>query len=258
VPILTVIDQAPIGRSPRSTPATYVGAWDAIRALYASLPLSVERGWSVGRFSFNGGAGACTHCGGHGQLQIEMHFISDVWVRCEHCQGRRFDRSTLDVRWKGHSIADVLDMRVDAAAELFSAQRKIARGLRALHDVGLGYLRLGQSSTTLSGGEAQRVKLAIGLMERVGDTPRVFVLDEPTTGLHLADVEKLVAVLDRLVDEGQTVVVVEHHLDVIRHADWVIDLGPEAGEGGGHIVAEGTPEAISRVADSHTGRALRR
>jgi excinuclease ABC subunit A len=187
-----------------------------------------------------------------------MHFISDVWVRCEHCQGRRFDRSTLDVRWKGHSIADVLDMRVDAAAELFSAQRKIARGLRALHDVGLGYLRLGQSSTTLSGGEAQRVKLAIGLMERVGDTPRVFVLDEPTTGLHLADVEKLVAVLDRLVDEGQTVVVVEHHLDVIRHADWVIDLGPEAGEGGGHIVAEGTPEAISRVADSHTGRALRR
>ncbi len=257
VPVLTVIDQSPIGRSPRSTPATYVGAWDAVRALYASLPLAVERGWSAGRFSFNGGPGACTHCGGHGQLQIEMHFISDVWVRCEHCQGRRFDRSTLDVRWKGHSIADVLDMRVDAAVELFAAQRKIARGLRALNDVGLGYLRLGQSSTTLSGGEAQRVKLAIGLMERGGESPRVFVLDEPTTGLHLADVERLVAVLDRFVDEGQTVVVVEHHLDVIRHADWVIDLGPEAGAGGGRIVAEGPPEAIAAVQASHTGRALR-
>ncbi len=257
LPVLTVINQSPIGRSPRSTPATYVGAWDAVRALYASLPLSVERGWTAGRFSFNGGAGACAHCGGHGQLQIEMHFISDVWVSCEHCQGRRFDRSTLDVRWKGQTVADVLDMRVDAALALFGAHKKIARGLRALDDVGLGYLRLGQSSTTLSGGEAQRVKLAIGLMERGGDSPRVFVLDEPTTGLHLADVEKLLAVLDRFVNEGQTVIVVEHHLDVIRHADWVLDLGPEAGAGGGRLVAVGTPEAIKQVEASHTGRALR-
>jgi excinuclease ABC subunit A len=258
LPVLTVIDQSPVGRSPRSTPATYVGAWDAVRALFAALPLSVERGWTAGRFSFNGRTGACTHCGGHGQLQIEMHFISDVWVRCEACQGRRFDRGTLDVRWKGHSIADVLDMRVDAALDLFTAQRKIARGLRALADVGLGYLRLGQSSTTLSGGEAQRVKLAIGLMERAIEAPRVFVLDEPTTGLHLADVERLLAVLDRLVDEGQTVVVVEHHLDVIRHADWVLDLGPEAGADGGKIVAVGPPEVIAAAEGSHTGRALRR
>lgn len=162
-----------------------------------------------------------------------MHFLSDVWVKCDHCQGRRFDRATLDVRWKGLSIADVLELRVDAAAELFAAQRKISRGLRALADVGLGYLRLGQAATTLSGGEAQRIKLALGLMEKPGDSGRVYVLDEPTTGLHLADVETLVAVLDRLVDNGHTVVVIEHHVDVIRHADWVIDMGPEAGAAGG-------------------------
>jgi excinuclease ABC subunit A len=256
-PALTVIDQAPIGRSPRSTPATYVGAWDAVRALYASLPAAVERGWTAGRFSFNGGAGACAHCGGHGQVQVEMHFISDVWLRCDHCQGRRFERSTLDVRWKGHSIADVLDLRVDAAVELFAAQRKIVRGLRALDDVGLGYLRLGQSSTTLSGGEAQRVKLAIGLMQRPGETGRVYVLDEPTTGLHLADVERLLTVLDRLADEGNTIVVVEHHLDVIAHADWIVDMGPEAGRGGGRVVSVGTPDAVAKAEGSHTGRALR-
>ena len=187
-----------------------------------------------------------------------MHFVSDVWVRCDHCQGRRFERSTLDVRWKGHTVADVLEMRADAALELFAAHRKIARGLRSLVDVGLGYLRLGQSSATLSGGEAQRVKLAVGLMERAGAVGRVYVLDEPTTGLHLADVEKLVHVLDRLVDQGHTVVVVEHHLDVIRHADWVIDLGPEAGAGGGCIVVEGPPERVIAEPASHTGRALAR
>ncbi|GDX82172.1 UvrABC system protein A [Deltaproteobacteria bacterium] len=253
---LTVIDQAPIGRSPRSTPATYVGAWDAIRELFASTTLAKERAWAGGRFSFNAGAGACAHCGGHGSVQIEMHFLSDVWVKCDHCQGRRFDRATLDVRWKGLSIADVLELRVDAAAELFAAQRKISRGLRALADVGLGYLRLGQAATTLSGGEAQRIKLALGLMEKPGDSGRVYVLDEPTTGLHLADVETLVAVLDRLVDNGHTVVVIEHHVDVIRHADWVIDMGPEAGAAGGQILVAGSPTQVAAHPASHTGRAL--
>ena len=257
-PELSVIDQAPIGRSPRSTPATYLGIWDAVRELYAGTPVAKERGWTGGRFSFNAGAGACPHCGGHGQLRIEMHFVSDVWVRCDHCQGRRFERSTLDVRWKGHTVADVLEMRADAALELFAAHRKIARGLRSLVDVGLGYLRLGQSSATLSGGEAQRIKLALGLMERPGDVGRVYVLDEPTTGLHLADVDKLLRVLDRLVEQGHTVVVVEHHLDVIRHADWVIDLGPEAGAAGGTIVVEGPPERVVAEPRSHTGRALAR
>ena len=257
-PELVVIDQAPIGRSPRSTPATYVGVWDAVRELYAATPVANERGWGPGRFSFNGGAGACPHCGGHGQVQIEMHFVSDVWVRCDGCQGRRFERTTLEVRWKGLSVADVLEMRADAALEVFAAQRKIARGLRALVDVGLGYLRLGQSAATLSGGEAQRVKLAVGLMDRVGEEGRVYVLDEPTTGLHLADVERLVGVLDRLVDQGHTVVVVEHHLDVIRHADWVIDLGPEAGAAGGRLVAAGPPAVVRATPGSHTGAALAR
>jgi excinuclease ABC subunit A len=252
----TVIDQAPIGRSPRSTPATYVGAWDPIRELFAQTTLAKERGWGNGRFSFNAGAGACPHCGGHGSVQIEMHFLSDVWVRCDSCQGRRFDRSTLDVRWKGLSIADVLELRVDAAVELFASQRRIVRGLQALADVGLGYLRLGQSATTLSGGEAQRVKLAVGLMEKPGDHGRVYVLDEPTTGLHLADVAKLVTVLDRLVENGHTVIVVEHHLDVIRHADWVLDLGPEAGAAGGQLLVAGPPEAVAAAPASHTGRAL--
>ena len=256
--ILSVIDQAPIGRSPRSTPATYVGAWDAVRELFASTLLAKERAWGVGRFSFNGGSGACPHCGGHGAVKVEMHFLSDVWVPCDPCKGRRFAGTTLDVRWKGHSIADVLEMRVDAAVELFSVHRKVVRGLRALLDVGLGYLRLGQAATTLSGGEAQRVKLAVGLMDKPGATGGVYVLDEPTTGLHLTDVETLLRVLDRLTDAGHTVVVVEHHMDVIRHADWVLDMGPEAGAKGGRVLVAGTPEAVAACAESHTGRALRR
>lgn len=249
-----VIDQAPIGRSPRSTPATYAGVMDPIRALYAETNLARERGYGIGRFSYNAGEGACAHCGGHGQELIEMHFLSNVWIRCEHCNGRRFDRETLEVRWKGLNIADVLEMRVDACLEPFGAIRKIARPLQALADVGLGYLRLGQAATELSGGEAQRVKLACGLSDNK-KARCIYVLDEPTTGLHLADVEKLLVVLDRLVDAGNTVIVVEHHLDVIRHADHVIDLGPEAGEGGGQVVAVGTPEDIAGM-DCHTGRAL--
>ena len=246
-----VIDQSPIGRSPRSTPATYVGAWDAIRELYAQVPLARERGYTNARFSFNGSAGACPHCGGHGQVQIEMHFLSDVWVRCEPCGGRRFESTTLDVRYKGLSIADVLELRIDAALGVFAAHRKIRRGLQALFDVGLGYLRLGQAATTLSGGEAQRIKLAVGLMDKPG-SDRVYVLDEPTTGLHLADVERLVSVLDKLVDNGHTVVVIEHHVDVMRHADWVIDMGPGAGVEGGRVVAAGRPETVSRCAGSAT------
>ncbi len=248
-----VIDQAPIGRSPRSTPATYAGVMDPIRALYAETNLAKERGYGIGRFSYNAGEGACAHCGGHGQELIEMHFLSNVWIRCEHCQGRRYARETLDVRWKGLSIADVLELRVDACLEAFSAIRKIARPLQALADVGLGYLRLGQSATELSGGEAQRIKLACGLTDK--NSRCIYVLDEPTTGLHLADVERLLGVLDRLVEAGNTVIVVEHHLDVVRYADHIIDLGPEAGEGGGRVVASGTPEELAE-SDTHTGRAL--
>ena len=228
-----------------------MGAWDAIRQLFAQVPLAKERGYTNARFSFNGSAGACPHCGGHGQQQVEMHFLSDVWVRCEPCGGRRFEPTTLDVRFKGLSIADVLEMRVDQAIEVFAAHRRILRGLRALHSVGLGYLRLGQSATTLSGGEAQRVKLAVGLMEKPG-SDRTYVLDEPTTGLHLADVERLVTVLDQLVDNGHTVVVIEHHVDVMRHADWIIDMGPGAGAAGGRVVGQGTPEQVARVTGSVT------
>lgn len=189
-------------------------------------------------------------------IQVEMHFLSNVWVVCEKCKGRRFNRETLDIRWKGASIADVLEMRVDEAMELFAAHRKIVRPLQSLIDVGLGYLRLGQPATELSGGEAQRIKLACGLMVRAGKKKGLFVLDEPTTGLHLSDVERLVSVLDRLVDAGHSVIVVEHHLDVIRHCDWLIDLGPEAGAQGGQLVAQGSPEAVMRVPQSWTGRAL--
>jgi excinuclease ABC subunit A len=251
----TLVDQAPIGRSPRSTPATYAGVLDPIRALFAATPLARERGWGIGRFSYNTKDGACTVCGGYGSELIEMHFLSNVWLRCEACRGRRFSPETLEVRWKGLSIADVLDLRVDEAIPLFAAQRGVARALRALDDVGLGYLRLGQPGTELSGGEAQRVKLACGL-GGAKKTRNVYILDEPTTGLHLADVERLVAVFDRLVDAGHTVIVVEHHLDVIRHADWVVDMGPEPGEGGGRVVATGTPEQVARIRDSWTGRAL--
>ena len=258
---LQVVDQSPIGRSPRSTPATYVGVFDLIRELYANTPTAKERGYAAGRFSYNAGEGACAHCDGHGQTQIEMHFLSNVWIRCAQCGGRRYSSSTLDVRYKGLSIADVLDLRVEEACGFFSAFPRILRPLQALADVGLGYIRLGQPGTTLSGGEAQRIKLACGLMTRTRAVKGVakhalYVLDEPTTGLHLADVERLVTVFDRLVDRGATVVVVEHHLDVIRHADVVLDLGPEPGAGGGRIVVMGTPEAVAATPESHTGRAL--
>jgi excinuclease ABC subunit A len=249
-----VVDQSPIGRSPRSTPATYAGVMDPLRALFAATNAARERGWDISRFSYNTKQGACSVCGGYGSELIEMHFLSNVWVRCDACAGRRYARETLEVRWKGLSIADVLDLRADDALELFAAHRNIARPLQALVDVGLGYVRLGQPGTELSGGEAQRVKLACGLTAR--QKRCIYVLDEPTTGLHLADVEKLVTVFDRLVEAGNTVIVVEHHLDVIRHADHVIDMGPEGGEHGGRVVAQGTPEKVMK-SGTHTGNALR-
>ena len=249
-----VVDQSPIGRSPRSTPATYAGVMDPLRALFAATNTAKERGWDISRFSYNTKQGGCGVCGGYGSELVEMHFLSNVWVRCDACSGRRYARETLEVRWKGHSIADVLDLRVDDALELFAAHRSIVRPLQALVDVGLGYVRLGQPGTELSGGEAQRVKLACGLAAR--QKRCIYVLDEPTTGLHLADIEKLVTVFDRLVDAGNTVIVVEHHLDVIRHADHVLDMGPEGGALGGTVVAEGPPAAIMAVAASWTGRAL--
>ncbi|MFN7146535.1 MAG: excinuclease ABC subunit A, partial [Myxococcota bacterium] len=252
--VYAVVDQSPIGRSPRSTPATYAGVMDPLRALFAATNTAKERGWDISRFSYNTKQGGCSVCGGYGSELVEMHFLSNVWVRCDACAGRRYARETLEVRWKGLSIADVLDLRVDDALEMFAAHRSIARPLQALVDVGLGYLRLGQPATELSGGEAQRVKLACGLSAR--QKRCIYVLDEPTTGLHLADVEKLVQVFDRLVDAGNTVLVVEHHLDVIRHADHVLDMGPEGGADGGLVVAQGTPEAVTEVPGSWTGRAL--
>ncbi len=249
-----VVDQSPIGRSPRSTPATYVGVMDALRALFAATNMAKERGWDISRFSYNTKQGGCSVCGGYGSELIEMHFLSNVWVRCDACAGRRYARETLEVRWKGLSIADVLELRVEDARALFSAHRNLVRPLQGLEDVGLGYLRLGQPATELSGGEAQRVKLACGLAAR--HKRCLYILDEPTTGLHLADVEKLVQVFDSLIDAGNTVIVVEHHLDVIRHADHVIDLGPEGGAEGGRIVAQGTPDQVMGVPESWTGRAL--
>jgi excinuclease ABC subunit A len=251
---LVVVDQKPIGRTPRSTPATYCDLFGPIRKRFAELPLSRERGWGPGRFTYNGASGRCSHCEGRGAVLIEMHFLSDVWVPCEHCGGRRYAPETLEARWKGHSIADVLDSTVEDARALFTNQRAIKRRLDGLYDVGLGYIRLGQAGNTLSGGEAQRMKLAGELVTRRKET--VFLLDEPTTGLHLADVERLLAVLHRLVDAGHTVVIIEHHVDVIRHADHVIDMGPEGGAGGGRVVATGTPEAVAQVDGSWTGRAL--
>jgi excinuclease ABC subunit A len=251
---VVVVDQAPIGTTPRGTPATYVGMMDKLRQLYASLPGSLERGWAPGRFSFNAAGGRCEACEGRGAQLIEMHFLPDVWVVCAECRGRRYDARTLEVRFKGHSIADVLAMRADAAIEVFQQQRPIRRALEALVDVGLGYIRLGQPATTLSGGEAQRVKLAAELISRAGS--RVYVLDEPTTGLHLADVAKLIAVLQKLVAAGNTVITIEHHLDMIRQADHVIELGPDGGAGGGLLVAAGPP-AVILAAETATGVALR-
>ncbi|MGH2952818.1 MAG: excinuclease ABC subunit UvrA [Solirubrobacterales bacterium] len=250
------IDQSPIGRTPRSNPATYTGVFDHIRQLYAGTREARARGYKPGRFSFNVKGGRCEVCRGDGQIKIEMHFLPDVYVPCEQCHGRRYNRETLEVRFKGRNVADVLEMSVAEALEFFSQIPKIRRRLQTLHDVGLDYIRLGQPATELSGGEAQRVKLATELSKvATGDT--LYILDEPTTGLHFADVERLLEVLGRLVDQGNTVVVIEHNPDVIKSADRIVDLGPEGGEAGGELVALGTPEQVAGVATSHTGEFLR-
>ena len=256
VETVRLIDQSPIGRTPRSNPATYTGVFDHVRKLFAETKLSKQRGYEKGRFSFNVKGGRCEACGGQGTVKIEMNFLSDVYVPCEECDGARYNDRTLDVTYKGETIADVLDMEVSEAREFFEANSQLRRRLQLLEDVGLGYMTLGQPSTTLSGGEAQRVKLAEELgKKQTGET--LYLLDEPTTGLHKADERKLIEVLQRLTDAGNTVVVVEHELDLVKNADNVVDLGPEGGEGGGQVVASGTPEAVARVEASHTGRYLR-
>ncbi|MCR2052207.1 excinuclease ABC subunit UvrA [Actinomyces bowdenii] len=249
------VDQSPIGRTPRSNPATYTGVWDHVRKIFAAVPESKVRGYGPGRFSFNVKGGRCEACKGDGTLKIEMNFLPDVYVPCETCHGARYNRETLEIRYKDRTVADVLDMTIHQAAEFFSASSVISRHLGTLVEVGLGYVRLGQSATTLSGGEAQRVKLATELQRRAtGRT--IYVLDEPTTGLHFEDIRKLLGVLQGLVDKGNSVVVIEHNLDVIANSDWVIDMGPEGGRGGGTVVAAGTPERIASVAESYTGRFL--
>jgi excinuclease ABC subunit A len=250
------IDQQPIGRTPRSNPATYTKAFDHIRDLFAQLPESRAWGFAPGRFSFNVKGGRCEACEGDGVKRVEMHFLADVFVPCEVCRGKRYNEATLRVRYKELTIADVLATPIGRALELFHSHPQLRPILSTLVDVGLGYVALGQPAPTLSGGEAQRVKLARELCRR--DTGRTFyLLDEPTTGLHFEDVRRLLAVLARLVEAGNTVVVIEHNLDVIKAADWVIDLGPEGGEAGGRVVAAGTPEQVAREAASHTGRFLR-
>jgi excinuclease ABC subunit A len=250
------IDQTPIGRTPRSNPATYTDLFTHVRELYSLTPEAKVRGYKPGRFSFNVRGGRCEACKGDGQIKIEMHFLPDVYVPCETCHGRRYNKETLEVRFKGKSIADVLEMSVEEALEFFAKIPKIRRRLQTLHDVGLDYIRLGQPATTLSGGEAQRVKLAAEL-SKVATGRTLYILDEPTTGLHFADIEKLLEVLQRLVDSGNTVLVIEHNLDVIKQADWIVDLGPEGGDAGGEVLAVGTPEQVAEVDGSHTGRFLR-
>lgn len=249
------VDQSPIGRTPRSNPATYTGVFDHIRKLFAETSEAKMRGYTPGRFSFNVKGGRCEDCSGDGTLKIEMNFLPDVYVPCETCHGKRYNRETLEVRYKGKTIADVLEMPVEEAAEFFAAFTPIARHLNTLVDVGLGYIRLGQPATTLSGGEAQRVKLATELQKR-SNGRSIYVLDEPTTGLHFEDIRKLLAVLQSLVDKGNSVITIEHNLDVVKCADWIIDMGPEGGSGGGTVIAEGTPEQVAQVKGSHTGAFL--
>ena len=250
------IDQSPIGRTPRSNPATYTNLFNLIRDLFASTPDAKARGYNAGRFSFNTKGGRCEACGGDGMLKIEMHFLADVYVPCEVCHGKRYNRETLEVRYKGKSIAEVLEMTVDEALPFFSALPKIAARLQTLQDVGLGYVKLGQSSTTLSGGEAQRVKLATELSRRsTGRT--IYILAEPTTGLHFHDIHKLIDAFNALISRGHTVIIIEHNMDVIKCADHVIDIGPEGGEAGGTVVAAGTPEDIAKCEYSYTGMFLK-
>jgi excinuclease ABC subunit A len=251
------ITQDPIGRTPRSNPATYVQVMSLIRDLFALTPEAKARGYQAGRFSFNVKGGRCEACQGHGQKKVEMHFLPDVWVTCNVCKGTRFNRETLQIRYKGKNIAEVLDMDVEEALEFFANVPKVKRILQTLVDVGLGYVKLGQSATTLSGGEAQRIKLAKELA-RVATGDTVYILDEPTTGLHFADIQKLLDVLHRLTDAGNTCIVIEHNLDVIKTADWIVDLGPEGGDAGGYIVAQGTPESVAQVPQSYTGQFLKR
>jgi excinuclease ABC subunit A len=251
------IDQSPIGRTPRSNPITYTKAFDPIRQLFAQVPEARARGYDASRFSFNVQGGRCEHCHGEGLMQIEMQFLPDLFVTCEVCNGARYNRETLDIRYRGRTIAEVLEMTVEEAVTFFERVPAVREKLQSLIDVGLSYIQLGQSATTLSGGEAQRIKLATELARRAtGKT--IYILDEPTTGLHFADVERLLSVLQRLVDAGNTVLVIEHNLDVIKSADWVLDMGPEGGSGGGQLVASGTPEQVAQVAESYTGQFLRR
>jgi len=250
------VDQSPIGRTPRSNPATYTGLFTPIRELFAGVPESRARGYGPGRYSFNVKGGRCEACQGDGVIRVEMHFLPDVYVPCDVCKGHRYNRETLEIHFKGKNIREVLEMTVEQAQDFFNAQPVIARKLRTLLDVGLGYITLGQSATTLSGGEAQRVKLALELSKR--DTGRtLYILDEPTTGLHFADIQLLLDVLHRLRDHGNTIVIIEHNLDVIKTADWLIDLGPEGGDGGGIIIAEGTPEQVANNTKSYTGKFLK-
>jgi excinuclease ABC subunit A len=250
------IDQSPIGRTPRSNPATYVEVFTAIRELFASLPESKARGWKAGRYSFNVKGGRCEHCQGDGTIKIEMNFLPDVYITCDVCHGKRFNADTMDLRYKGKNIADVLEMTIEDAAKFFENIPSISNKFQTLLSVGLGYIRVGQSALTLSGGEAQRVKLAFELSKRsTGKT--LYFMDEPTTGLHFADVKQLMEVIQRLVDLGNSVVMIEHNLDVIKQADWIIDLGPEGGNKGGTIVAQGRPEEVAKVKTSYTARYLK-
>jgi excinuclease ABC subunit A len=249
------LDQSPIGRTPRSNPATYTGLFAPIRDLFSQLSESKIRGYKPGRFSFNVKGGRCEACEGDGIKKIEMHFLPDVYVQCEVCKGRRYNRETLQIKYKNKSISEVLEMTVNQALEFMKNIPAVKRRLQTLSDVGLGYIHLGQAATTLSGGEAQRVKLATEL-SKIGTGNTLYILDEPTTGLHFDDIKMLLSVLDRLVEKGNTVLVIEHNLDVIKTADHIIDVGPEGGENGGTIVAEGTPEALAKIERSHTGKFL--
>ena len=247
------VDQSPIGRTPRSNPATYTNVFNDIRELFAQLPEAKIRGWKAGRFSFNAKGGRCEECMGNGYKTIQMHFMPDVFVSCETCGGQRYNRETIEVRWKGKSIADVLDMTVNQAVEFFEPQPRILRKIKTIQEVGLGYIKLGQASTSLSGGESQRIKLATEL-SRPSTGKTLYILDEPTTGLHFEDIRVLLNVLRRLVDKGNTVIIIEHNTDVIKACDWILDLGPEGGRGGGTIVAEGTVEDIKKSKKSITGK----